>query len=535
MQRWGQQLRSAWIHGLLAPRLAAGWAGVILGLGALRWWGRRPGQSLVGWCLALLVIGLMGRQLWRVGRALLTQAPGDFRSTPNGGRRVLAWAGLGLTGGILALPWGLWGLSSRFWVRLPMPATLVNWVTLNRRPVLVVSGLLYLALVLWGVIWGPRHLPVTAAGHRGTSWQMLSGLGVQVGLLASWFAMSLAVVAVNRLADRYFSAQVVRWVTRGSLLVILAGFTLAALLGAVTLIWSWCGQPLQRPIHPHWALRWPFWGLVVSWLVISGAVVEQTVRQPDRFQATVTISHRGVDHGVGVQNTLGALRHVHQEHPRYVEMDLHETRDHRWVVLHDENLQQLAGRSVTPHQLTLRQLERLTVRENGQSARLVGWDRYLQTAEDLRQPLLVELKTTPQDSPGMIRRFARAYGRRLTRDRSAVHSLDYRVVAQLRRDVPALRVGYITPFNWVAPSSVPADFYSFQRLSVSDQFVAAAHAAHAPAYLWTPDSPAAMTRLWALGADGQITNELSRLQRVVTQPIRQAWWAVVMNFVLSYI
>lgn len=135
----------------------------------------------------------------------------------------------------------------------------------------------------------------------------------------------------------------------------------------------------------------------------------------------------------------------------------------------------------------------------------------------------------------MIRRFARAYGRRLTRDRSAVHSLDYRVVAQLRRDVPALRVGYITPFNWVAPSSVPADFYSFQRLSVSDQFVAAAHAAHAPAYLWTPDSPAAMTRLWALGADGQITNELSRLQRVVAQPTRQAWWAVVMNFVLSYI
>ena len=270
-------------------------------------------------------------------------------------------------------------------------------------------------------------------------------------------------------------------------------------------------------------------------MLVAGGVVTQTLRQPQRFGATTLISHRGVDHQRGVQNTLGALRRVHAERPGYVEMDLHETKDGQWVVLHDENLGQLAQRNVTPHQLTLRQLERLRIHENGQSDRLVGWPEYLRTAEALRQPLLVEIKTTPQDSPGMLQRFARRYGRRLVRDHSLVHSLDYRAVTSLKRVTPALRVGYITPFNWVAPQSVPADFYSLQRLSVSDQFVQAAHRMRAPAYLWTPDSRATMTRLWALGADGQITNELLRLRSVVAQRPQDAWWAVVLNFSLSYI
>ncbi|WP_375663973.1 glycerophosphodiester phosphodiesterase family protein, partial [Bartonella sp. CL63NXGY] len=52
----------------------------------------------------------------------------------------------------------------------------------------------------------------------------------------------------------------------------------------------------------------------------------------------VTISHRGVAEKNGVQNTIPALKKTHKLHPTYVEMDVHETKDHQFVVLHDENL-----------------------------------------------------------------------------------------------------------------------------------------------------------------------------------------------------
>ncbi|GEO68664.1 glycerophosphodiester phosphodiesterase [Levilactobacillus acidifarinae] len=525
MQTKRQKLYRAWRWGFTNSQLLGGWTGLIVGLGVLRW-----GGQFSGWSVGLLLgvcgeLGLAGWQLSNLGR-VYGAVPGIRR----GWQRWGNWVGLGVSLGLLSLPWGLFGLGSRLLVRLQLPAAWVNWVGLHRHGLAGIVVVGYLGLLAYSLIWGPRHWRLTR--QSGTPKQMVGGLAVLVGGMFLWFGGSLGLVALNRQLDATLTGTGAFWLTAGSLGLILGSYTLVALLGTLTLVWSWCGQP-TLPVAPR---RGPagYWLLLVVWFVVSGGVITQTLHQP-RLGATTMISHRGVDHGVGVQNTLGALRHVSRQHPRYVEMDLHETQDHQWVVLHDENLRDLAGVNVTPHQWPLRRLTRLTLQENGQRARLVSWERYLRAAERLHQPLLVELKTTPTDSAGMASRFARQYAARLRRDRSAVHSLDYRAVAAVHRTAPRLRVGYITPFNWVSPTSVPADFYSFQRLSISDQFIQAAHRRHAAAYLWTPDSRVAMTQAWALGADGQITNQVSRLHRVVAQRPTSALWAVVLNFTLSYI
>lgn len=525
LQRIRHHLQAAWRIGVTTPRLTWGWTGLILGLGGLRLSGGGDHPALAVGGLMVIVIGLAVWQVGQIGRSYGAVGPNRSRW-----RRLGAGVGLGVSWGLLGLPLGLWGLGSRVLVHLSLPAAWINWVSLYRHP--LAGGLIlgYGLLGAYSVIWGPRHWRLTKAG--GSPRQMLGGLGIFGLLMLGWLSISWGLVWLNRQIDPGLPVTLVRWVTAGSMVVILGGYTLANIYGILAVIWSWCGQPALAESRPtrHWRVG----VLGVVWVVISVGVVTQTLQQP-RFEATTRISHRGVDRQVGVQNTVGALRHVATTHPQYVEMDLHETRDHRWVVLHDENLKALARRNVTPHQLTCRQLTRLTLREHGHTARLVSWPHYLRVAEQLRQPLLVELKTTPADSKRMIQRFAAQYGRRLVQDHSAVHSMDYRVVAGLRKRVPQLRVGYITPFNWVAPSAVPADFYSFQQISVSDQFIQAAHRRNAAAYLWTPDSAAAMTRAWALGADGQITNQVSRLKRVVAQRPAEVAWAVVANFVLSYI
>lgn len=521
-----QELWRAWRVGLMTPRLFWGWTGLVLGLGILRWGGQFPGWTAALVVVVLLELGLAGWQLSQLGRVY-----GVAAGPLTGWRRGGTWLGLGVSLGLLSLPWGLWGLGSRFLVRLRLPASWVNWVSLYRHELGGVVVVAYLGLLAYSLIWGPRHWRVTRT--MGTPKQMCGGLMVLIGSMLGWLGLSGGVILLNQRLDASLPASAVTWLTAGSMGVILGGYTLASLLGTVTLVWSWCGQPteLANPVSAPYRM---IGVCLAGWLLVSGGVITQTLCQ-SRWGATALISHRGVDRGIGVQNTLGALRHVSRSHPRYVEMDLHETRDQRWVVLHDENLKALAGRDVQPHQWSLRRLTQLTLHENGQRVRLVSWPHYLRVAERHHQPLLVELKTTPWDSAGMVRRFARQYGTRLARDHSAVHSLDYRVVAGLRRAAPRLSVGYITPFNWVSPASVPADFYSFQRLSVSDQFIQAAHREHAPAYLWTPDSRTAMTLAWALGADGQITNQVSRLQRVVAQRPETVAWAMLANFTLSYI
>src|SRR5574337_395150 len=114
----------------------------------------------------------------------------------------------------------------------------------------------------------------------------------------------------------------------------------------------------------------------------------------------IGVSHRGVDNKNGVQNTIASLKKTSQTtHPKFVEMDIQETKDHQFVVYHDYNLKALTGINEKPNQLTLSQLTKLTIHENKQTATIVSFDDYLAAAQKLNQRLMIEIKPNKEDSP----------------------------------------------------------------------------------------------------------------------------------------
>lgn len=78
----------------------------------------------------------------------------------------------------------------------------------------------------------------------------------------------------------------------------------------------------------------------------------------------VTIAHRGVNQKNGVPNTLESLKKTIKYHPDYIEMDVHMTKDNKFIVLHDNNLKKLAGIKAHPEDLTLAELKKLNVTAN---------------------------------------------------------------------------------------------------------------------------------------------------------------------------
>lgn len=230
----------------------------------------------------------------------------------------------------------------------------------------------------------------------------------------------------------------------------------------------------------------------------------------------VTVSHRGVADKNGVQNSIAAMEKTHRLHPDYVEMDLHETKDHQFVVLHDENLKQLTGVNKRPSQLTLKQLTRLTARENGHSAKIASFDDYLRVANRLHQKLLVEVKTTPYDSPDMLRRFDRRYGNNLVQHHAKIHSLDYSVVQRLKKIDPRLYVMYIQPYNFTYPN-IAANGYSMEYSTLTYDFITLAHLQGKQVYSWTVNNPNVMKQLMYKNADGIITDNMVELNRAVAQ------------------
>lgn len=82
----------------------------------------------------------------------------------------------------------------------------------------------------------------------------------------------------------------------------------------------------------------------------------------------VTISHRGVDGEKGVQNTIDSLENIAKLKPDFVEMDVQETKDGLFVVMHDTDLKALTGRRGGTHDYSLSELTQMEASENGQSS-----------------------------------------------------------------------------------------------------------------------------------------------------------------------
>lgn len=272
---------------------------------------------------------------------------------------------------------------------------------------------------------------------------------------------------------------------------------------------------IEQPVFVHKRRR-PRILTIGAVLVVAVGVVGFNVIYLQGLTVTrpLEISHRGVDNGNGVQNTIPALHKTSKEHPDYVEMDIHETKDHKFVVMHDENLKHLTGINAAPYQMNLNDITTLTARENGYAARVPSFDRYLSAAEKYHQKLLVEIKTTSHDSPDMLDLFIKRYATRLRRDHDEIHSLSYSVIKGLKQKDPKQFVSFILPYNFSFPHT-KANAYTMEYTTLTDSFIDEANARHQRVYAWTVNTDNAMQSALFQGANGIITDNLSLLKTTV--------------------
>lgn len=235
----------------------------------------------------------------------------------------------------------------------------------------------------------------------------------------------------------------------------------------------------------------------------------------------LTISHRGVDNSNSVQNSLDALRKTSKLNPSYIEMDIQETKDKQFVVMHDFNLKNLTGVNKRPNQLTLAELEKLTAKENGMEESVVSFDDYLSEAKKLEQPLLIEIKATPQDSPDMVDRFVAKYGETILAEKHILHTLTFDVATKLKELEPRFYVGYILPFNIVGPPISTVDFFTMEFTTLNRNFIDAAHNDGKKVYAWTVNDEDTMTRMMFYGVDGIITDYMELLNDTIKTDLKE--------------
>lgn len=232
----------------------------------------------------------------------------------------------------------------------------------------------------------------------------------------------------------------------------------------------------------------------------------------------LAFAHRG-GAATGDENTVEAFTRAVAAGYRYLEIDVHATRDEVAVVVHDETLDRVAGTAAAVADLTYQDLQRVPV-GGGVIPRL---DDVLALWPDIRFNLDVKSDAAVEPSVAAIGRVGCA-------DRMLLASFSDPRLRRLRagtggRIVTSLSQKEAFRF-WLAsraggkavldPTAVAVQVpVRHKRLRVVDRrLIALAHRYGLHVHVWTVDDPAEMAGLLDLGVDGIMTDRIDVLRDV---------------------
>lgn len=430
---------------------------------------------------------------------------------------------------LIITPFGSMGMSSSLLNKVKIPQFILDWLFQDHLPVGILLMIAYVVIFYIGLRW-ILVLPSMIFENKSIKTAIIHSWHKTRGLTLYYLGVFLILVAV---------LSIVMSVSTGLLIAAQSGiehisflknidFTTAvinmtaiqiinyatSIYGSsmvVLIILSDTSTNYFYPNRNHRSHKW-FWGILGTVVIVSFVGYDSLYFNNWLLEPPLTISHRGVDDGNGVQNTIQSLRATSKEKPDYIEMDVQETKDHQFVVYHDNTLKGLAGKNIRPSQMTLDELTNTEIHENGKTTHIASFDDYLQTATNLNQKLLVELKQVSGNKKDFVKLFAKKYGKRLIANKAMVHSLSYNYIEETKDLLPKTKTSYILPFNLFGVPITNANDFTMEYTTLNESFIDSAHLQNKKVFAWTPNDDESMDRMIFIGSDGIITDNLNMLQ-----------------------
>jgi glycerophosphoryl diester phosphodiesterase len=441
---------------------------------------------------------------------------------------------------ILLLPLGQLGLTSILTKNVAVPPFVSE--ELSKSPsmnliysaVLLLIGYLNLRLILTLPLLGTTSARVWeafATSWRLTRWRALRILGllVVVSIPAGVATLLLGAAALApTIATDSLAPATSPWLAAAGLSVWQIGtFVIAALLtimivqSLTAMMRDWLRRlaadhphaptviSYSEPSHVTASRQGLLWGVAAGVILVAftATVVlnHQTMVKLVNSDETEVLAHRGFIQG-GVENTLPALQAAAKAGADRVEFDVMETKDGKFVVMHDANLRRLAGRNLNVKDLTQDELTKITVRAGGMEAKIPTLEEWIQLSIQLNLPQLLEIKLHGGETPDLVPRLLAVLDRAGVTEHYTYHTLSRDVVEELKRLRPELVVGFIVPINFGGVPDVSADFLVIEQQSYSSRFVRQAWADGYDVIVWTVDDEQQMRNYMDAAVDGIITD-----------------------------
>lgn len=225
------------------------------------------------------------------------------------------------------------------------------------------------------------------------------------------------------------------------------------------------------------------------------------------------IAHRGAS-GHAPENTLGAIRLALEMGAKAVEFDVHQTRDHRLVVIHDDDLKRTGRRKALVRQHDFDELRDVDLGSwfdpRFSSERLPALEQVFELCDGAAE-LHLEIKRGSSLYPGIEERVVDLIQHRKAWERTVVSSFDHAALYLVRSLDSRVRIGYLlgltpTRVAWRETRELKAESLNLSLRQANARVLREAHARGLKVLVYTVNTQREASRLAKLGVDGIFTN-----------------------------
>lgn len=241
----------------------------------------------------------------------------------------------------------------------------------------------------------------------------------------------------------------------------------------------------------------------VLWVASNALDIYLVKKNPDE----IVIAHRG-NVKAGVENSIEAMQAAKKAGAAYSEMDVVMTKDKRFVVIHDNNLKRLSGVDNTVSNMTLKELQKLTLHQGKFTSHIASLEEFLAAAKAVKQPILIELKPYGHEPKDYVERFLKVLKEQNATKDNKVMSLDLDVIQKVEKLAPEISTGYVIPIHMGPLPNYAVDFYAVEEFSYNTLFALTAEQQKKDVYVWTINDETLMDKTLIGPANGIITDEL---------------------------
>ena len=225
------------------------------------------------------------------------------------------------------------------------------------------------------------------------------------------------------------------------------------------------------------------------------------------------IGHRGYVEK-GVENTIQALEAAAENGATMVELDVQMTKDQGLVVMHDSNLQRLAGINREVSDMTYDELVGLTLSQGDYQSQLPSFEEFVKRAQELDIDLLIELKPHGKEPNNYAQLIVAKLQELEIASRYPVMSLNHEAIDAIESLNSDIRTGYVIPLQFGAFAKNEVDFYVLEAFSYTSELAKQAHQEGKELYVWTINDEDEIQSFLYQPVDGIITDKLETLKEI---------------------